>query len=87
MIEFRHRIIIKGKKLNYDKDKFENIIFTLDDDYDTLSDFISKLNPKLSIHKELYELSDKILTKLVKLQNELGLIIEYNENKKIANEC
>ena len=69
--------------LNYNKDKFENFIFTLDDDYDTLSDFISKLNPKLSIHKELYELSDKILTKLVKLQNELGLIIEQNEHKTI----
>lgn len=69
--------------LNYDKEKFESIIYNLDDDYDTLKEFTSKLKPQLKIHNELYELSDKILTSLVQVQNELGLVISKNEHRKI----
>ena len=69
--------------LNYDKDKFESIIFSLDDDYDTLKEFMSRLNPKLLTHNELYTLSDRILTHLIKVQNDLGLVIEHNEYKSI----
>ena len=69
--------------LNYDKEKFENIIYNLDDDYDELSEFTKKLNPKLKIHKELYDMSQNILTNLMKVQNKLGIIVSQNENKAI----
>lgn len=69
--------------LNYDKDKFENIIYTFDDDYDMLKEFISKLNPVLKSHSELLKISENILTNLIKAQNEISIIISQNEYKKI----
>ncbi len=69
--------------LNYDKEKFESIIYNLDDDYDILKEFISKLKPKLKNHNELYKISDKILNNLMKVQNVLGLIILEHEHNKI----
>lgn len=65
--------------LNYDKEKFENIIYTFDDDYDMLKEFISKLNPVIKSHNELLQVSDKILSNLIKAQNELGIIISKTE--------
>lgn len=65
--------------LNYDKEKFENIIYTFDDDYDMLKEFISKLNPVIKSHYELLQVSDKILSNLIKAQNELGIIISKTE--------
>ncbi len=69
--------------LNYDKEKFENIIYTFDDDYDMLKEFISKLNPVLKSHSELLKISENILTNLIKAQNEISIIIAQNEYKKI----
>jgi len=69
--------------LNYNKEKFENIIYTFDDDYDMLKDFISKLNPRIKSHSELLEVSNKILTNLIKAQNELGIIISQHEYKTV----
>jgi len=69
--------------LHYDKEKFENIIYTFDDDYDMLKEFTSKLNPNIKMHSELLKISDNILTNLLKAQNELGIIISQNENKSI----
>jgi len=69
--------------LNYDKKKFEQIIFTFDDDYDMLKDFTSKLNPLLKSHNELLKISDNILTNLIKAQNELGIIISQHEHTKV----
>lgn len=69
--------------LNYDKEKFENIIYTFDDDYDMLKEFISKLNPVLKSHSELLKISENILTNLIKAQNEIGIVISQNEYKKI----
>ena len=69
--------------LNYDKEKFENIIYTFDDDYDMLKEFISKLNPVLKSHSELLKISENILTNLIKAQNEISIIISQNEYKKI----
>jgi len=69
--------------LNYDKEKFENIIYTFDDDYDMLKAFTSKLNPHIKSHHELLKISDKILTNLIKAQNELGIIISQHEHRKI----
>ena len=69
--------------LNYDKEKFENIIYTFDDDYDMLKKFISKLNPVLKSHSELLKISENILTNLIKAQNEISIIISQNEYKKI----
>ena len=68
--------------LNYDKEKFEQIVYSFDDDYDMLKDFISKLNPNIRSHYELIKISDKILTNLIKAQNELGIIISQNETSK-----
>ena len=68
--------------LNYDKEKFEQIIYTFDDDYDMLKDFISNLNPNFKSHYELLNISNKILTNLIKAQNELGIIISQNEALK-----
>ena len=68
--------------LNYDKEKFEQIVYSFDDDYDMLKDFISKLNPNIRSHYELIKISDKILTNLIKAQNELGIIISQNEASK-----
>jgi hypothetical protein len=69
--------------LNYDKEKFENIIFTFDDDYDMLKKFTTKLNPTLKSHHELLQVSERILTNLIKAQNELGIVISQNENKRV----
>ncbi len=69
--------------LNYDKQKFENIIFTFDDDYDMLKEFTSQLNPTLKSHNELLQVSDRILTNLIKAQNELGIVISQNKNQRI----
>lgn len=69
--------------LNYNKEKFENIIYTFDDDYDTLNDFISKLNPVIKSHNELLNISQNILTNLIKAQNELAAIISKNEHNKV----
>ena len=69
--------------LHYDKEKFEDIIYTFDDDYDMLKEFTSKLNPKIKSHNELLKISDKILTNLVKAQNDLGIIISQHENKSL----
>ena len=69
--------------LNYDKEKFENIIYTFDDDYDMLKEFISKLNPVLKSHSELLKISENILTNLIKAQNEISIISSQNEYKKI----
>jgi histidinol phosphatase-like PHP family hydrolase len=64
---------------NYDKEKFEKIIYTFDDDYDMLKEFISNLNPVVKSHYELLQISDKILSSLIKAQNELGIIISQRE--------
>lgn len=69
--------------LNYDKEKFQNIIYTLDDDYDMLKGFLYKLNPAIHSHNELLKVSDNILTKLIKVQNGLGIIISKNDNQKV----
>ena len=69
--------------LNYDKEKFEQIVYSFDDDYDMLKDFISKLNPVLKSHSELLKISENILTNLIKAQNEISIIISQNEYKKI----
>lgn len=65
--------------LNYDKEKFENIIYTFDDDYDMLKNFMSTLNPIIESHNELLCISEQILTNLMKAQNELGIIISQKE--------
>lgn len=66
---------------HYDKEKFESIIYTFDDDYDMLKEFTAKLNPILKSHDELLKISENILTNLVKAQNDLGIIISQNEHK------
>jgi hypothetical protein len=47
-----------------------------------LKDFISNLNPSIKSHNELLKVSDKILTNLIKAQNELGIVISQNESLK-----
>ncbi len=69
--------------LTYDKEKFESIIYTFDDDYDMLKDFISNLNPMIKSHKELLKVSDNILLNLIQAQNDLGIIISQHEHKRI----
>lgn len=69
--------------LNYDKEKFEKIIYTFDDDYDMLKDFTSQLNPVIKSHNELLIMSEKILTNLIKAQNELGIIISQHEHSRV----
>ncbi len=69
--------------LSYDKEKFENIVFALDDDYDMLKKFTSKLNNKIKSHQELEKISEKILTNLIVIQNDLGLIVSGHEHRTI----
>ena len=69
--------------LTYDKEKFQNIIYTFDDDYDMLKDFVSNLNPMIKSHNELLKISDNILSNLIQAQNDLGLIISQHENKQV----
>ncbi len=69
--------------LTYDKEKFEKIIYSFDDDYDMLKDFISNLNPVFKSHKELLKISESILTGLIQAQNDLGIIISKHENNRI----
>ena len=69
--------------LAYDKEKFQNIIYTFDDDYDMLKDFVSNLNPMIKSHQELLKISDNILFNLMQAQNDLGLIISQHENQQI----
>jgi hypothetical protein len=67
----------------YDKEKFESIIYTFDDDYDMLKSFISNLNPVIKSHKELLKISDIILSNLVQAQNDLGIIISRHEYNRV----
>ena len=69
--------------LTYDKEKFETIIYTFDDDYDMLKQFISNLNPAIKSHKELLKISDNILSNLIRAQNDLGIIISQHEHNKV----
>lgn len=69
--------------LTYDKEKFEKIIYTFDDDYDMLKDFISNLNPVIKSHKELLKVSDNILSNLIQAQNDLGIIISQHEHNRV----
>jgi len=69
--------------LTYNKEKFESIIYTFDDDYDMLQDFISNLNPLIKSHKELLKISDNILSNLVQAQNDLGIIISQHEHNRV----
>ena len=71
------------RKCVYDKEKFESIIYTFDDDYDMLKDFISNLNPVIKSHKELLKVSDNILSNLIQAQNDLGIVISQHENKRV----
>jgi len=68
-------------ELNYDKEKFEQLIFKLDEDYEMVRSFSKKLSPVIKSHAELAKLSDEILDKLMIAQRELGLIIANNEHK------
>ncbi|BAF69556.1 hypothetical protein [Nitratiruptor sp. SB155-2] len=67
--------------LTYDKSRFEELVFKLDDDYDMLKSFTTRLSPVIKSHAELLDISNKILDKLMIAQRELGLIIANNENK------
>ncbi len=69
--------------LTYDKEKFENIIYTFDDDYDMLKKFISNLNPIIKSHNALLTVSENILDNLIKAQNDLGMIISQHEHKAV----
>ena len=69
--------------LNYDKEKFESLIFKLDDDYELLRDFRKSLSPVILSHAELGKLSDEILDKLMKAQRELGLVISAHEHQNM----
>lgn len=78
-------LMISGLKeivydLNYDKEKFENLIFTLDDDYDLISNYIKNLNKNIESHNELLKLTDVILDDIMIVQRELGFIISNHEN-------
>lgn len=66
--------------LNYDKERFEELVFTLDDDYDMLNEFIKPLNKNIQSHKELLDISNTILDNLMVVQRELGFIISDHEN-------
>lgn len=66
--------------LNYNKERFEEIIFKFDDDYDMLKEFTSNLNPAIKSHHEILKISDKILDGLMKAQNDLGAIIAKHEH-------
>ncbi len=70
-------------ELNYGKEKFEELIFTLDDDYDMLYKFSKNLSPVIKSHNELAKISSEILDKLMIAQRELGLILSQNEHNKI----
>jgi hypothetical protein len=69
--------------LTYDKEKFQSIVYTFDDDYDMLKDFISNLNPVIKSHKELLKISDNILSNLIQAQNDLGIVISQHEHKRV----
>ena len=74
--------------LSYDKDRFEATIARFDDDYDALRDFTKRLNPSIASHHELLKLSNAILDGLIKVQNELGLIVsqyEHHEKRPIRS--
>lgn len=77
ILETFHEIV---DDLNYNKEKFEEIIFKFDDDYDMLKEFTSNLNPTIKSHAEILKVSDKILDGLMKAQNDLGAIIAQHEH-------
>ena len=78
-------LMISGLKeivqdLNYDKEKFENLIFTLDDDYDLINEYTKNLNTNIKSHHELLKLTNSILDDIMIVQRELGFIISTHEN-------
>ena len=70
-------------ELNYDKEHFEKLLLSLDDRYYELRQLKERLVPLYSSHNELDKLIDEILTKLMKIENKLGLIIAKNEHKTL----
>jgi translation initiation factor 2 beta subunit (eIF-2beta)/eIF-5 len=76
ILETFHEIV---DNLNYDKERFEEIIFKFDDDYDMLKEFTANLNPAIKSHNEILKISEKILDGLMKAQNDLGTIIAKHE--------
>jgi hypothetical protein len=67
--------------LNVDKDRFEEFLSTLDDDYDLLEKFYNTFLPKNSQEKEIKKITDKLLTNLILLQNDISIILsKLDEN-------
>jgi len=67
-------------ELNYDKEHFEELVMKLDDDYEQLRDFKSRLLPLIASHAKLAALSDAILDRLMQAQNRLGLRVLQREH-------
>jgi len=67
--------------LNVNVERFEEFLSTLDDDYDMLEKFYNTFLPKNSQEEEIKKITDKLLTNLVLLQNDISVILsKLNDN-------
>jgi len=61
--------------LNFDIEKFEEFLSTLDDDYDMLENFYDRFLPKNREEQEIKDITNNLLTNLILLQNDISIIL------------
>lgn len=61
--------------LNFNTERFEQFLSTLDDGYELLEKFYTTFVPKNSQEKEIKVITDSLLTSLMLLQNDISIIL------------
>jgi len=70
--------------LNVDKERFEEFLSTLDDDYDMLEKFYNTFLPQNSQEEEIKKITNELLTSLILLQNDISIILsKLNDTNEV----
>ncbi len=61
--------------LNFNQERFEDFISTLDDDYELLENFYNRFVPQNPQEEEIKKITNDLLTNLILLQNDISIIL------------